>query len=299
MIIDPSLARGIRRSYLRRLEEELRAEGKRRQQHDDRNAHFSVETRRGFAKSCNLYRERLGPLLLVADVVINTRSRQAWAGFLLEPVTDPWEALRVSTRVVLRPCGAGRQPLRATFSLHAIDRVVQRSRLVVLPLGAPDIAAINSEFSDTLPFIPPALRALNRLEQREAARINIILPACHGLFLGSRDEEEGGLVIKTYVDRERLRSSQLQAIEALDRICDAQLSVQALAAQFPDWLSVDSEPFDLALIEIWREFGSRLAEECVEPGLSDEAWANREPVRRTRRCLDGPAPRKVAKASLK
>ncbi len=253
----------------------MRAEAKRRQQHGNRNAHFSVETRRGFSKSCNLYRERLGSLLLVADVVINTKSRQAWAGFLLEPVTDPCEALRVSTRVVLRPCGAGRQTLRATFSMHAVDRVVQRARLVALPLGPPDIAAINAEFSDALPFIPPTLRALDRLRQGEAARLNIILPACHGFFLGSRDEENGGLIIKTYVDRERLRSSQVQAMEALGHICDAQLSVQALAALFPNWLSVDSEPFDLALIKIWREFGSRLAEECVELGLSDEAWASR------------------------
>jgi hypothetical protein len=108
MVIDPSLARGIRRSYMRRLQEELRAETRRRRQHLDRNAHFSVETRRGFSKSCDLFRKRLGSLLLVADVAINTNSRQGWAGFLLEPTTEPWEALRVSTRVVLRPSGAGR-----------------------------------------------------------------------------------------------------------------------------------------------------------------------------------------------
>jgi hypothetical protein len=147
--------------------------------------------------------------------------------------------------------------------------------LVALPLGPPDIAAINAEFSDALPFIPPALRALRRLGQKEAARIKIILPACNGFFIGSQDDENGGLIIKTYVDRKRLRPSQLQGMEALDRICEGELSVQSLAALFPNWLCVDSAAFDLALLGIWREFGSRPAAELAELGLSDEAWANR------------------------
>lgn len=280
MTLDTFFARSIRRSYLRRLQDELRAETKARQRHRDRNALLSIDTPRSFRKSCKRYRQRLGSLLLVAEVSIDANSRQGWVGFLLEPVLDtsqpgPSGGLRVCARTLLRPGGASDLVIKATFSAHAVDRIIQRSGLVHLPLGKPDIEAINAEFSEALPFIPPALRAFNSLEEPEAARLRIILPARHGFFLGCRDETNGWLIIKTYVDRERLRSNQSKALAALGRICEAQLYVQAFSALFPDWINANSDAFDLALIEIWRVFGSRLAEECVELGLSDEAWASR------------------------
>lgn len=185
------------------------------------------------------------------------------------------DSVMASGFVVIRPGGAYRRDIRMRFTGHAVDRVIQRSGHIGLPLADADIHAINAEFADALHFSSAALSALALLHAEEAHRMNVLLPSASGFFLGGFDAESQEITVRTFVDEGRLWSSERQALHELQRIGEGELAVATLRALTENWLSVGGEIVGQRLTEAWRKFGSRLAKEEVPQGMSDKAWESR------------------------
>ena len=167
--------------------------------------------------------------------------------------------------------------VRVKVSGHAVDRVVQRAKMVDLPVRRPDIQAINAEFADALPLACIAtedLLEVQRTQGEHAAQdTQVLLPAPHGVFLASWSCEEQALIIRTFVDGEKLTEQQLEAVREISQWADAQLSTQVLNILTTGWMNVDVTGLKERLLQTWREYGWRFDEQRLHPGLSDRAWS--------------------------
>jgi hypothetical protein len=279
MLIDPSLARGARREFLRVLSEEWKAYAKREASDLLRNEYLSAPTTKSFRRAIERARVRLGRLLPVSEVAFDAKSRGGWLAFSLEPKVNSQGAAE-GARVRALMLRKGRPPLEgtlcATFASHAIDRVIQRARIVDLPPTFGDIEAINAEFADAVLFIGPALHVLSTLKDNEITGLHLLLPAQHGFFLGCFDRENGGVLIKTYVDHERMRDYEREALRELQRIPVEVLALCSISQFAPGWTASETDWVGAALLRAWRDFGWRLAEHERPQGLSDRAWASRD-----------------------
>lgn len=168
--------------------------------------------------------------------------------------------------------------LRATFAAHAIDRVIQRARLVDLPPKFGDFEAINAEFADAVHFVAPALHVLARLNSADIAHLHLLLPAAHGFFLGCFDQDSGDVVIKTYVDQGKMRDYEREALRELQRIPTEVLALCSMGQLAPGWIATEIEAVGAKLHRVWRDYGWRLAEHEFPKGMSDRAWASRESI---------------------
>lgn len=164
---------------------------------------------------------------------------------------------------------------------HAIERVIQRSRLITLPIGRQDILAIHAEFADALPLACIAHDAVRQSiaagSLADAGRLTILLPSANGVFLCRWCEESGRLLIKTFIGRNQLNQAEIAAIDELKRFSEAQVAAHLLDGLAPGWLGLETRDLHAALVTAWRHFGWRLDEEVRLPGMSDAAWSSREP----------------------
>lgn len=283
MLIDKSLARGIRRAYLRVLEVELARIRTRLADDSDRNRLLSVRTPKAWRKACERLAQRIGHTLPGAQVRLESGARSVAAFFMVEPeiAENPaFDAMRLRVDCLLRPGGHVRCVLPVRIYGHAIDRVIQRAGVVETPISPADIEAIHAEFADALAFAPVALAALAAQPPGVADEITVLLPAAHGVFLGTASA--GELAIKTFVDQDRLVPAELDALRGLHELGQEQLTIRAVQQILPGWLNW-APPADLEdrLVSLWRELGWRLALREKIPGLGDRAWASRpaEPTR--------------------
>lgn len=279
--IDSGLARGIRRGYLRRLKAAWATLRARNRAALQRNRYLTIDTPKAFRRSCRQYRDRLGPLLTITELSVEAGARLGWISLALKPQLDvaPLGAadnLTATSFVFIKPGGAYRRDVSMRFTGHAIDRVIQRSGLVALPLSDADIHAINAEFADALHFSSAAITTLMQLSPEEAMAIPALLPSASGFFLGNFDPAGRELIIRTFVHQSRLWSSERQALSELRNISEAALALASLRALTDNWLPTGGEIVGERLSDAWRNFGWRLAEEEVPKGLSDRAWASRD-----------------------
>jgi hypothetical protein len=275
--IDPGLARGIRRGYLRRLRAAWQTLRATNQAASNRNRYLSIDTPKAFRRSCREYRERLGPLLSITELTVTAGARQGWVSLALKPELDDAplghaDGVSAAGFVLIRPGGFYRCDIQMRITGHAVDRVIQRSGLVELPLADADIHAINAEFADAMQFSGAALTALTRLPSDEAGRMSVLLPSASGFFLGGFDAEFGQLTIRTFVDESRLWSSEREALRELRRVGEVDLALATLQLLTRNWMRTGGERVGECLTEAWRRFGWRLAEEGLPQGLSDRAW---------------------------
>jgi hypothetical protein len=242
--IDASLARGIRRSYFKRLAREWQAYHQRRQRAAGRNVTLSapLDTRRQFRQRLALLEKFVGPLLPACTLRIESGTRAAAVVWALQPEAIPTPAhldshAGLRALVLLQPGHWVAMDVAVRIRAHAVDRVVQRARVVDLPVSDVDMQAVNAEFSDLMPLACVAARALaqhaNAAGHDSAAAVNVLLPTQHGIFLGGWTAQTRQLEINTFVDHARLNAAQQEAVAEIDRMAQEQVCAEALDALVP------------------------------------------------------------------
>jgi hypothetical protein len=285
--IDASLARSIRRGYFRRLAHEWEAAARRRQRAARRNVLLSagIDNRRQFRQRLGLLEKLVGPLLPACTLRIESGTRAAAVVWALRPQEVPTPVQIVSNAdvralVLLQPGRALTLDAPVRVRAHAVDRVVQRARVVALPVTDADMQAVNAEFSDLLPLACVAARTMRDFAgtagAAAAGQVSVLLPAQHGVFLGRWAAEAGLLEVHTFVDSARLVQAQLDAVREIEHIAQAHVCAEALAALVPGWMGADDGTLRAQLLKAWQHLGWRFAEEGLHPGLSDRAWKSRE-----------------------
>ena len=293
--IDTSLARSIRRGYLRRLAREWEAYGHRRERAAGRNVTLSewLHTRRQFRDKLALLEKFVGPLLPACSLRIESGTRAAAVVWGLWPDEVPTAVqveshARIRALVLLQPGRLLPLGVAVRVRAHAIDRVVQRARVVDLPIRDVDLQALNAEFADFMPLACVAARVLAdhaaQAGDEAAQGVQVLLPTEHGIFLGERSAATKELEIRTFVDNARLNGAQLEAVREIHRITQEQVCAEALQALVPGWMGTDGDAYLRGrLLQAWQHFGWRFEEDRLHPGLSDRAWKDR----------DGPGPKVV------
>lgn len=279
MGINLSLARGIRRGYLRRLDEEWMRFRACSQRDIRRNRYLDSSTPKAHRRSCQQLVSWFSPLMPSAQLRVPGAAREAFVLFGLKPELDKvalgaGDAMHVTADCLLRPQADFRQRLPVRICGHAIDRVIQRAGVVSTPISDSDMEAIHAEFADLLSYVPAVLSTLAFLPRRDADGLNVLIPSHHGFFLGGLDDSKT-LAIKTFVDSDRLIECERQALVALGRIGEATLALHAVNYLARGWFSQPDQALMRQLSEIWRQFGWRLAAGELPAGLSDRAWARR------------------------
>lgn len=282
--IDQSLARSVRRAYFRSLLSEwdrttaaLREAGRR---NTFRNRWITSEKQ--LRAQARVLEKIVSPRLPIAQVRLDARSRGASVVLALLP--DPLPAsvtatsnASVEAMMLLRPDGFVCKPVNVVVSGHAVDRVIQRCRLMELPIGREDLAAVNAEFADALPLACVAASALRRLCATDGAdaaeALNVLLPAPHGVFLASWQAAACRLLVRTFVGRDQLNDAERAALDDLRQIAAGSIESHVLDDILPGWLSLDPQALHTELLDAWRRFGWRFDVDRLHPGLSDLTWS--------------------------
>lgn len=282
VFIDKSLARGIRRAYFKKLLSHHETFDLRLKKAKQRNQSpfRAIETDKQLRDRIQLTTELLGPLLPVYQTTASSCSKSGAVVLMLRP--SPISAsfhidsgAKIEGFAFARPGRLGRCNFPVTITAHVIDRIIQRAGIVDLPLSNSDLAAINAELSDLLPLAILATKVLLNLENttsREASDLQILIPNQHGVFLGKWSSEEANLVIQTFVDYNKLNTSQSVAASRIKAIGDDFIAPLLMDTILPKWFNVSEEPLQ-ALEQAWREYGWQFSEERLHPGLSDSAWS--------------------------
>lgn len=282
--IDQSLARSVRRAYFRSLLSEwdrttaaLKAASRR---NTFRNRWITSDKQ--LNAQVRVMEKIISPRLPIAQVRLDARSRGASVVLALLPDPLPPSVTATSNASVeammlLRPDGLVWKPVNVVVSGHAVDRVIQRCRLMELPIGREDLAAVNAEFADALPLACVAASALRRLAASagpEAAEaLNVLLPAPHGVFLANWQDDAGRLLLKTFIGRDQLNDAERVALDDLRRLAAGSIESHVLDDILPGWLSLDPQALHAELLDAWRRFGWRFDVDRLHPGLSDLAWS--------------------------
>ncbi len=286
--IDTSLARSIRRGYFRRLTREWQAYGHRRGRAAGRNVSLwePVSTRRQFRDKLALLEKFVGPLLPACSLRIESGTRAAAVVWALWPDEVP-TAVQVDSHaciralVLLQPGQLLPLDVAVRIRAHAVDRVVQRARVVDLPIRDVDLQALNAEFADLMPLACVAARVLAEhasVAGADAAQeVQVLLPTQHGIFLGQRSAVSKELEIRTFVDHAKLNGAQLEAVREIHRITQEQVCAEAPQALVPGWMGTNGDgTLRARLLQAWQHFGWRFEEDRLHPGLSDRAWRDRD-----------------------
>ena len=282
--IDESLARGIRRAYFRALDQgwndSMTAMKRARQRNRFKVSQLDTDKQ---LRACVAELRRLTPALLpVAEIMLQAGSRSANVTLSLMPAPLPLNHTAnsnaaVTALVLARPGGIMLRGTGVVVSGHAVDRVIQRTRLMELPISREDIAAINAEFTDALPLACIGAAALSRLSDSDgpevAESLQVLLPASHGVFLANWSCDDSRLIIKTFISRTQLNDSQQMAAAEFSRLQQGVVESHVLDEIAPGWLNIDPAAVHATLIDAWRRYGWRFDVERLHPGLSDAAWA--------------------------
>lgn len=281
--IDASLARGIRRAYFRELNLQWGTFVTRMKQAPQRNTGLgrAIDTDKQLRERCQQLEKMLGPLIPCASAVVraNSRSGAFFLGLLPDEVPTAVRAetkTRLMALTLLRPGRYMPFEVSVWVSGHAVDRVIQRSHMLDLPIKQCEIQAINAEFADALPLACIAAKILAKVDTEQgaarAAEVNVLLPAAHGVFLASWMPDEDHLIVKTYVDGAKLNGAQREALRELALVTDAELSAHVFSAITQGWMKAEVPQLEQRLLDAWQHYGWRFEEDRLHPGMSDQAW---------------------------
>jgi len=279
--IDPSLARFVRRAYFKHLHQEWAKTDLRIKKGKLRNQNFGkrIDTEKQLRECAQNYEKAMGSTLPISSIRLDANSRSANVILCLSPDPVP-QAVNVSSNaevrviLLLRQTGVVTKRPGIVVSGHAVDRVIQRCKLIELPINRGDLEAINAEFADALPLACLACSVLSERKDAEGmgAHINILLPSAHGVFLASWLPEERRLLVKTFVDGRQLVQPQIEAVREIAAIGEGQINAHILDAMAPGWLQLRRQDINRSLFDAWQHFGWRFDIERLHPGLSDDAW---------------------------
>lgn len=276
--ICPSLARGIRRAYLESLDRHWAIFRAREKSDALRNPHLHLRTHKAYMREIERIRSRLTPRLLsISDMRVAAGRKEAW--FMLTLVRLQAAAAgagsaRVSAEVMTYPrTRIWRRQLPIEFTGHAIDRLIQRAHVVELPLTDSDLDAIHAGFASALIWAVAALKAIEGMGAEDVRRLDVIIPAEHGIFLGCFDPEARNLVLITFVDSAKLWEEEVYALDQLNQLGEERLALSALDLLAEGWMAHDDTHVSERLIDIWKTFGWVIREREERPGKMDEAWS--------------------------
>lgn len=279
--IDSSLARFVRRAYFKQLRQEWAKTTATIKRGKQRNQNFGrrLQTDKQLRECTQNFEKALGRILPISTIRLDAHSRSANVILTLSPEPVP-DAVKTSSNasvtavMLLRHSGATVRDAGVVVSGHAVDRVIQRCKMVDLPIRQVDLEAINAEFSDALPLACFACSILGNDEELgdQQAQVNILLPSANGVFLASWLPAKRKLLIKTFVDQGNLVAPQRQAVREIRSIGDGQISAHILDAVAPGWLTLERECLGPTLLSAWRNYGWRFGIDRLHPGLSDTAW---------------------------
>jgi len=276
--IDPSLARGIRRSYLLALDEAWVQWHHAQEVWRRREPVIRMPHAKSFNKRCRREESLARRFLPVDGVTLSSGRRRIWATLSLRRECcnkpgNPWGMSeagfgRVVAQVLSYPAGFQDVRVKIRFSGHAIDRVIQRAGVVNLPLQGADIEAIHASFAGALIWSCAALNVLaSEPRQPTAGDLCIALPVDHGLFLAVRDDLLDELVILSFIPSDRLWDEERYALARLRRVGDEGAAVLAGGVLCPELFRGDApQEWRIQIVQAWRELRWLLREKPGRPG---------------------------------
>lgn len=281
--IDQSLAKAVARSYAKELLSEWDHYEQRTRRSIGRNdtPNRKVKNHRQLRERQSLLDKLLGNLIPVSSAFINGNSKCASVSLGLRPdrsIQSPHAhySLQVYAWVLLMPGFLQEIEIPMRISLHAVERVIQRSGLVDLPIRKADMQAINAEFADMLPLAALAIDVMkhyaNQTSDEQAHTLTLLLPSAHGLFVGNWCPELGSLLIKTFIDAKKFNSAQTQAVHELKAVTDIDLAPVLVDALIPRWFQTNKALAYDKITQAWQHFAWRFDIDRLHPGMSDAAW---------------------------
>jgi len=287
-LIDPSLARGIRRAYLESLDATWDKFEKIQKRDKLRRPYLQVESQKGFDKEVERLRKNIeSAKLMPSDITIRLKNRALWASLFLtrEFGKSPDEALdhgmtptgyaRVQVCALTYPANEWIAPMSVRITAHAIDRVIQRTGIVDLPLRIGDIRAINVELSQSLIWAAAAFFILGKIKIEEGPELTLIFPSANGFFIGKFDVNPVELSLVTFVDRDREWQEQRELFKVLDSIKDTELGLFAADVIARHHIDVEHGEIDASIYRCWRDYGWRIREKIDRPGHLDQYWKSK------------------------
>lgn len=277
--ICPSLARGIRRAYLESLDRHWAIFKAREMSDALRTPYLHLRTHKAYMREIERIRSRLMPRFLsISDMRVAAGHKEAWFMLTLArlPAATGAGSARVSAEVMTYPrTRQWRRQLPIEFTGHAIDRLIQRAHVVELPLTDSDLDAIHAGFASALIWAVAAVKAIEGMDADDVCRLDVIIPAEHGIFLGRFDPEAAHLVLTTFVDSAKLWEEEIYALNKLNAVGEERLALSALDLLAEGWMAHDDTHVSERLIDIWKTFGWVIREREERPGKMDAAWDER------------------------
>ena len=280
--ICPSLARGIRRAYLETLDASWVDFSQRVKAFRRRTGGVEITSPKAFRREVDRFKTKLMPQFLsAADIGVESGRKKAWMIFTLVHRQDSANVLGkagVCCTLLGYPHVLDVRSLPIEFTGHAIDRLIQRAHVVDLPLSSSDLNAIHAGFASAMIWAAAAAKAMQKLDEEEQARTDVIIPADHGIFLGRFDPQVSRLVLTTFIDSARLWEEEIYALKQLNELGEERLALSALNLMADGWMGHNDTHVSERLIDIWKTFGWVIREREERPGKMDAAWLAKENI---------------------
>jgi hypothetical protein len=174
--------------------------------------------------------------------------------------------------LITYPTDSKRSIVPVFFRRHAVERVIQRSGVVDLPLKKNDIEAIHAEFSTALVWAMAASMLLSYDQELTEKISNVIIPSDNGIFLGEFLVDTRQLILKTYVERKMLWDEERYVLNDLYAFDHAQLALAAIQGFNAGWGGNQGPLIKHKLIEVWRRFGWLIRERNRQSDDQELAW---------------------------
>ncbi len=283
-LIDPSLAQGIRRAYLESLDEKT-SHLRRELRHDDlRNPNLHLQTIKSFHREVEKLRSFLDKAgIKRQELKLEAGKKALWASMFLAREKRPdaqsnngmsptgfarvW-VLGLSLNPGVRWC----KSMSLSISEHTIDRVIQRAKLVDLPIRRDDIEAIDIQLIDPLLWAAAAYFILGEIPPEQATDLTILLPSQYGFFLGDFSIDPISSTIRTFVDYDKTWPEQQEALALLNSVSDTAIAHYAGDVICRGHISAEHSSFDRTILKCWKEYGWRIREKLERPGKEDKFW---------------------------
>lgn len=285
--IDSSLAKGIRRAYLQEIEKSFEKLIKIRKQKTQRNPNINISSKKSLNKEIDKLRMQLKHAGIThTEFLVNLSSRVLWASLFISRENfqnsnsrkglNPRGYARVNVLAASYPADEWLSKLNIKITGHAIDRVIQRIKILNLPIKQDDVQAISTELSQSLAWAASTFFVLSKLDINDAKNLKFIYPTQHGFFLAGfyYQKERPELIITTYINRNNTWDEQVEALATLDGVSDAAIAFFAAHIISPSIIQASHDINAERIFECWRNFGWRLQEKSYRPGKIDTKLKN-------------------------
>ena len=279
--IDDSLARGMAHAFLDHVAETDRICDERRASYKRRGQLPCPDNLKGFHTTVQHMRTWTPERYRICEWSAQSGKKAVWCDArLTRHGHEHRDSLSVEMHEVTSTGQAATLEIGVTVTLHALQRMIQRSGLIRPPFDARALDPIYAEFNALPLWLQPALQAARALAPDERARHALLLPAEHGVFLAC-DAGDAGLVIKTYMGESHEMWGELaRALKALRRFDERVLGIFHGAAYHSEWGWETDGTVTAELQRVWREWVWLNRERADRPSRDDRAWAEHGSVQK-------------------